>query len=262
MARDSVSLPAQRRAKVLEIIGKNGSVTVPELARQFAVSLDTIRRDLDQLAASGALHRAHGGAVRTQENVRLQPFSEREHARPSEKAAIARACAALISDGETLIVNGGTTTLQVIEALQTHAHTVLITSSIAALNLPDIDRFASVHVLGGKFLPSTRVNVGPVLLPNAARMNIDTAVIGVRAVNSEKGISTSNLDEAEMIAEMMALAQRTIVVADAVKLEARAFAIIAPLDRVDVLVTDAAPPPTLRAALDAAGVNVVIASSS
>ncbi|MBZ4281108.1 DeoR family transcriptional regulator, partial [Mycobacterium tuberculosis] len=72
MARDSVSLPAQRRAKVLEIIGKNGSVTVPELARQFAVSRDTVRRDLDQLGASGALHRAHGGAVRAQESGSMQ----------------------------------------------------------------------------------------------------------------------------------------------------------------------------------------------
>lgn len=259
MARDSVSLPARRRAKVLELIGKNGAVSVPELARQFSVSLDTIRRDLDQLAATGELVRAHGGAMRVKEKVRLQPFSERQHARPAEKAAIAGACAALIGDGETVIVNGGTTTLLVIEAMRDHPHTVLITSSIAALNLPDIDRFASIHVLGGAFLPSTRVNVGPVLLPNAERMNIDTAVIGVRAVSSEKGISTSNLDEAEMIAEMMALARRTIVVADSAKLEARAFAIIAPLERVDILVTDRAPPPTLRAALEAAGVEVVVA---
>jgi DeoR/GlpR family transcriptional regulator of sugar metabolism len=259
MARDPVSLPARRRAKVLEIIGKNGSVTVPDLARQFGVSLDTIRRDLDQLAATGELVRAHGGAMRVQEKVRLQPFSEREHARPTEKAAIARACAALIGDGDTVIVNGGTTTLLVIDALRNHPHTVLITSSIAALNLPDIDRFASIHVLGGTFLPSTRVNVGPILLPNAERMNIDTAIIGVKAVSSEKGISTSNLDEAEMIAEMMALARRTIVVADSAKLEGRAFAIVAPLERVDILVTDRAPPATLQAALDRAGVTVVVA---
>ncbi|MDR3536876.1 MAG: DeoR/GlpR family DNA-binding transcription regulator [Acetobacteraceae bacterium] len=259
MPRNSTSLPARRRARVLEIIGRNGSVTVPELAVRFAVSLDTIRRDLDQLARSGALVRAHGGAMRAKDSEPLRSFADREHAHPVEKAAIARACAALIRDGETVLVNGGTTTMMVVDALRDHTHTVLLTNNIGALDLPGIERFASVHVLGGEFIASTRVNIGAIVLPNAERMNIDTAVIGVRALSADKGIFTHGLAEAVMIAEMMALAQRTIVVADSTKLDTSAFAIIAPLSRIDILVTDHPPAPALRAALTAAAVEVVVA---
>src|SRR5438552_6506855 len=105
------ALPARRRNELLRAAKKRGSITVAELAEEFAVSSDTIRRDLDYLAGRGLLTRTHGGAVAVDGFLeRDAPYTQRLHARAAEKARIGRAAATMISDGETLIVNGGSTT--------------------------------------------------------------------------------------------------------------------------------------------------------
>lgn len=257
MAKDSNALPARRRARMLELIAREGSVAVPELARQFKVSLDTVRRDLDFLASSGALVRSHGGAVRGAPGDRLTPLTERVQARHPEKAALAKACAALIDNGETVILNGGSTTLLVAMAMQRHHLTTILTNSMAIVSAAEPDQFAALHVLGGEYLASTRVTIGPLLFPNADRINVDTAIIGVRAINAERGIATGALAEASMLAEMMKLARRTIVVADSGKFDQRAFATIAPLNAIDILVSDAAPTGALAEAAGAADIAII-----
>src|SRR6266496_1047235 len=105
------ALPARRRSELLRAAKKRGSITVAEIAEEFAVSSDTIRRDLDYLAGRGLLTRTHGGAVAVDGLLeRDAPYTQRLNARATEKARIGRAAATMISDGETLIVNGGSTT--------------------------------------------------------------------------------------------------------------------------------------------------------
>lgn len=250
------SLPASRRADMMRMIAERGSVSVPELVSVFNVSADTIRRDLDRLADEGGLSRTHGGAVRAQE-ARMVSVEARMIAQSEAKRRIADAAAALLRPGETIIVNGGSTTLAFAAALPAERSIALITNSIPILGQLDLGRFSNVYAIGGEFLDVSKVTVGPIALPD--RIGVDTAIIGVRAIGADRGISTATVAEAATISEMIRLARRTIVVTDSAKFTRSAFATIAPLSAIDVLVTDADPPEPLCAALAEAEVEVVIA---
>lgn len=258
--KPAISLPISRRAEVMRVVTERGSVSVPELADLFRVSTDTIRRDLDTLANSGAIQRAHGGAVRVSETDRITPVSDRITAEAEAKLRIASVAAGLIERGETLIVNGGSTTLAFVKALPADRSLGLITNSVSILDQLDLGAFTNVYAIGGELVSVSKVTIGPVAFPDSDRIGIDTAVIGVRAMDAQRGIATASVAEAAMISNMMAFARRTIVVADATKFASNAFATIAPLGEIDMLVTNAEPPAPLAAALEAAGVQVIIAS--
>lgn len=244
---------------MIRIITERGSVSVPALVDLFQVSADTIRRDLDRLADFGMITRTHGGAVRLQE-ANMLSVAVRVTTQAEAKQRIAAAAAALIAPGETIVVNGGSTTLAFAAALPPELSVALITNSILILGQIDLSGFSNVYAIGGALLDVAKVTIGPVAFPHSDRVGIDTAVIGVRALSADRGISTATVAEAAMISEMIRLARRTIVVTDAEKFTRSAFATIAPLSEIDVLVTDAAPPDDLAAALTAAGVEVVIVS--
>src|SRR5262249_10260588 len=125
------ALPARRRSELLRAAKKRGSITVAELAEEFSVSFDTIRRDLDYLAGRGLLTRTHGGAVAMDGFLeRDAPFTQRLNARAAEKTRIGRAAAGLISDGETLIVNGGSTTRAFAAALGERRRLTIVTNNL------------------------------------------------------------------------------------------------------------------------------------
>ena len=252
-------LPVNRREEVLRVVTTQGSASVPELADQFNVSPDTIRRDLDVLASWGDVVRTHGGALRPKDTISITPVSVRMVSEADAKTRIGVAAAELIEKGETLIVNGGSTTLAFIRALRRELYGGLITNSISILDQVDASIFSNIYAVGGELVSASKVTMGPIQFVDSARINIQTAVIGVRAVSSARGISTASVAEASMISQMMGLAARSIVVADATKFEKAAFASIAPLQDIDVLVTNAAPPAPLAAALKAADVRLVVA---
>jgi len=260
MARKrTASLPMSRRTEMIRIVTERGSASVPELADLFRVSTDTIRRDLDALHDSGKLVRAHGGAVWMPGGDRITPVTDRIGAESDGKKRIAAAASGLIADGEALIVNGGSTTLAFIKALSGHRSLNLVTNSVPVLDQLNPAAFSNVYAVGGEYQPATKVMLGPPALSAHGRVNVDTAVIGVRAITAEAGISTAFIMEAEVILAMTRLARRTIVLADARKFEQSAFATIAPLGEIDVLVTNAPPPPALASALELSGVETIIA---
>ncbi|MFT3974097.1 MAG: DeoR/GlpR family DNA-binding transcription regulator [Amaricoccus sp.] len=245
---------------MIRIVAEHGSVSVPMLADMFGISPDTVRRDLDRLAEAGALTRTHGGAVRTREPS-VASVADRVATQVDAKRRIAVTAARLITPGETILVNGGSTTLALAMALPAHRSIALITNSIPILDQVDRAAFSHVYGIGGEFLDVSKVLVGPVTFPHADRIEVDTAVLGVRALSATRGISTATVAEAAMISDMIRLARRTIVLADATKFTRSAFAAIAPLDQIDMLVTDAEPPEELRAVLAAAGVETIIATA-
>jgi len=254
------SLPARRRSELLKVAKTRGSITVTEIASEFAVSADTIRRDLDYLASRGLLTRTHGGGVPVDGFVdRDTPVALRVNARAAEKARIARAAAALIADGETLLVNGGSTTRAFVGELGALRNLTIVTNNLGvpAVVLPNTTR--AVYLLGGHVRQELQVTIGAVGFADAGPISADTAIIGVGGV-SARGLSTTMLEESTMITAMMESARRVIVLADAAKFGATVLAHIAPLTRVHVLVTDAHPPPSLAAALEDAQVEVIVAN--
>ena len=251
------TLPATRRSELLRIIKQRGQVTVSELSELFEVSVDTIRRDLDVLAQRGLITREHGGAVPIDTPVNQDaPFSQRMNTRHEAKYAIARAAARLISDGETLIVNGGSTAVAFAGALGGLNGLTIVTNNLYLPSVLPTRAMRDIYVLGGQLRMESQVTLGPIGFVGTGNISGDTAVIGVGGI-SPTGVSTTSLAEANMIAMMMAACRRTIVIADASKFGHNSFAHIVSLDRIHTLVTNIVPPAALADALDLAGVDVI-----
>lgn len=260
--RQSRHLPASRRAALLEHLGTTGQLTVAQIAATFDVSIDTIRRDLDQLDADGLLVRTHGGAV----SMATAPRSDRGldvrmHMQTAEKDAIAELAAGLVADGTVLMLNGGTTTLAVARKLHDLRGLTVATNNLRIPSEIPSKALRDLYVFGGAVRTVGQTTTGPVsfqLTPGSDQIEVqaDLAIIAVGAV-STSGYSTSNLGDAGMMAEMMAHAARVAVLADSTKCGRRLFAQIAELGRADWFITDTPPAPELADALAAADVTVL-----
>ena len=254
------SLPAKRRSELLKVVKTRGSITVTEIASEFAVSNDTIRRDLDYLSDRGLLTRTHGGAVPVDGFIdRDTPVAQRVNTRASEKDRIAKAAASLIVHGETLIVNGGSTTRAFVGALGHLRNLTIVTNSLSVPAAVTPNSTRSVYLIGGQVRHELQVTIGSVGFVDAGPISADSAIIGVGGVSS-RGLSTTILEEATMITAMMQSARRVIVLADSAKFGTTVLAHIAQLSSVHILITDAPPPPDLMAALDEAEVEVIVAA--
>lgn len=254
------TLPARRRSELVRLARSHGQVIVNELAGLFDVSVDTIRRDLDLLAERGLLTRTHGGAVASDGLVtRDTTFPERLKTHKHAKERIARAAVSLVSDGETLVINGGSTTRAFAAGLHARRDLTVVTNNLAIPGVLPGEAVRDVYVLGGQFRAEAQVTIGEVRFASVTGISTDTAVIGVGGIGAASGLSTTLLAEAVMIADMIASAKRTVVLADASKFGHDAFAHIVPLARVHVLVTDQEPARDLVRALGEAKVDLVVA---
>jgi DeoR/GlpR family transcriptional regulator of sugar metabolism len=258
-------LPAGRKAELASYVADVGQVTVAKLAERFAVSPDTIRRDLDQLDADGLLIRTHGGAVSLSAVPRPDTgLDVRMRLQTSAKERIGALAASLVEDGSAVVIDAGTTTLAVVRHLRDQRELTIATNSLRLPAEISPDVYRDLYVFGGQVRLSAQATVGPVsfqMTPAGADVEVrfDLALIGVGAVHADSGYSTSNLGEAAMMAEMMDRAARVAVLADHSKFGRHLFAQIAELGRADYLVTDTAPPHELSEALDEAGVKVLVA---
>jgi DeoR family fructose operon transcriptional repressor len=257
-------LPATRRTQVATLVEERGQATVADLADALGVSADTVRRDLDELARRGILTRTHGGAMHRQLARADRPFENRLRERHEVKAAIGAATARLVDDNQTLLINGGTTTLAVARALRDSRDLTIVTNNLRIPAEIDAACVRELYLLGGNCRFSSLVTVGPVEFPGTIpdrshAVMADVAVIGVGGISARAGLSTSNLHEARMMREMMDSAERVIVVADSSKFERNAFAQIADLEQADTVVTDCEPPASLATALREAEVELVVA---
>lgn len=253
----SDKLPGTRRTRILEYVSTNGEASVTELAEEFGVSMDTVRRDLERLDNAGALTRTHGGAHRLQPAATLESVATRGGSHPHAKRTIGHLAAELIVDDETVLFNGGTTTLEVARALGERRNLTVVTPSPAVAQSIPASSAHATYLLGGRWHPEFEVSVGPVALPGTKTLRADTLVLGIAGV-SAKGISIPNLEEAEMLEAMIEAATRVIVVADSSKFGRDALAQIADLDEIDVLVTEAAPDSDLLTAVQRHNVQLVM----
>jgi DeoR/GlpR family transcriptional regulator of sugar metabolism len=252
------ALPAQRQSELVKLLEVKGQMSVSDISDFFAVSEDTVRRDLDALAQRGALTRTHGGAVTITTLVhRDSPFLQRLNTRTAEKQRIAKAAAALISDGETLLINGGSTT-RLFAAELNQQYLTVVTNNLSIPGMLPTELTRDVYVMGGQLRPEAQVTIGPIMA-SGIQISVDSAIVGVGGVTAREGLTTTVLEEASMIAAMMAAARRAIVLADSSKLGKHSFAQIAGLNAMQILVTDAEPAEELAAALREAGVQLIVA---
>lgn len=255
------ALPAKRRFELIQLVRVRGQMTVNELSSHLEVSCDTVRRDLDLLVGQGLLKRARGNAIALDNLVNKDsPFVQRMNTRVLAKKRIARAAGRLIGDGETLLLNGGSTTRIFVTELSIKRNLTIVTNNLTLPPILAAESVRAVYVIGGRYKGNAQVTIGLVSSVPTGSITVDSAVIGIGGITAKEGLTTNLLEEASMILGMINAARRTIVLADASKLGRRAFAQVAPLERIGILVTDEKPPNDLAQALKQARVELIIAT--
>lgn len=259
---------SERVKEILDRIVSSGAVSVEDVMEDFGVSAATARRDLDLLSAQQLVTRTHGGA-RSNRSTGEVPMRYRAAGRRREKLAIARSTVKLITDGEVVAFNGGTTTTTVawelgVQLAERHPHeedvTTVVTNAINIANDLAVRTQLRVVVTGGVARSRSYELVGPLAEALLPRISIDTLVLGVSALSPSEGLFTHHDGEASVNAALVAAARRTIVVADSTKVGMHAFARICGLDEVDVLVTDGELTAEQCVEIEGAGVQVVVPS--
>lgn len=249
----------ERRELVLELLERKGRVTVAELSARASVSEMTIRRDLEALEREGVLKRVHGGAITAVSASYEPPFAVRAQRAAEAKERIGRAAAALLAEGETVILDVGTTTLEVAKALRGRRNLTIITPSLRAAEVLAGEPGLRLMVTGGMVRPGELSLVGDLAEGAFRDFRFDTFVMGVGGIDPDAGLTEFNPEDARVKRAALASARRCIVVADSSKLGKVAFARICPLERVDALVTDPEAPAEVVAALEGAAVEVLTA---
>ena len=261
---DGALFPAEvRQERIAKVVSEFGFVRVRELSDRFGVSEVTLRSDLDTLERRGLLRRVHGGAMAGGDTRVERTFEEAAEALSAEKASIGRAAVNLMSSGESVIIDVGTTTTAMARALVAETSlgdiTVITNSLTIALEVERGAPRLNVIVTGGTLRPKQHSLVNPLGSAFFSQLRVSTLFLGCNGIDPNHGVTNINLPEAEMKRAMVAASQRIIVLADSSKLGAIALANVCPIDLVDVLVTDRSAPVDLCAELRARGVQVVIA---
>lgn len=264
MTTQTKRLPAGRKADLVAFVAESGQVTVAQLASEFKVSVDTIRRDLDTLHSIGAVVRTHGGAVSPKGQAKPDTqVDDRVAVHFDAKQKIGAAAAALVNDHDAVMLGSGTTVLAALPNLAQSKGLIVVTNSLLIPDRlpPGVTR--DVYLLGGAVRIDGQATVGPVVLPGSInsehQINCDLAIIGVGGVSATEGITTSHVGEAQMMSEMMRVSRRVAILADSSKFNAVLFSQICMLDEVDYLVTDREPPVDLKETLKNAGVELIVA---
>jgi DeoR/GlpR family transcriptional regulator of sugar metabolism len=256
VSRDHGALDARsaRQRDILTTLQQARQVDVTDLAQRFGVSGMTIRRDLAELEDTGQLHRVHGGAT-----VRRAPaYGSRAAIRPSEKAAIARGVADLVKPGAAIGIDTGTTCHAVAAELAQRSDLTVVTN---ALNHAITVREGGnrVIVLGGLLTPELSL-VNPGSAQEPPQVHLDLLILGCGGLSTDRGITYFDPAEVEVRRMLASRADRVVVAADHTKFNQKMAMVLGPLDLIDVLVSDQAPPEPLLTAFAAAGSHVVIAT--
>jgi DeoR/GlpR family transcriptional regulator of sugar metabolism len=245
-------LADQRRELILHAVRNGPGAEVEELARRFDVSKMTVRRDLARLAREGRLTRVHGGAMTDPE----PPFAQIAVERLDAKQRIGRAAAGLVENGQTLIVDVGTTTLQLARQLRGRALTV-VTSNLAVIEELLPDPGIELVVVGGLVRRNYRSLVG-VLAEDALRqLTADVAFIGASGIREDLSVMDTTMVEVPIKRGMISAARRSVLLADAAKFRMNGSVRICGAGELDAVVTDASDDEPCVAALVRAGVEVV-----
>ncbi|MCE9630766.1 MAG: DeoR/GlpR family DNA-binding transcription regulator [Planctomycetia bacterium] len=247
----------ERRSRLLDLVRVRGFAALEELVRELGVSESTVRRDLDALEEQGSARRTHGGVLYAGGMPRLAEFDERQPAHWAAKRAIAAKAAALIGDGETVLLDGGTTTYEVGRLLVGRSLQV-VTNSLPVANLFASESRTDLVLLGGYVSPRTGVCLGPYANELLGRLHVTTTVLSAAGI-ADEGLFNAHLLLAETEQAMLKAAGRVIVVADSSKFGHKSLTLVSALDAIDTYVSDEGLPEAWRQKITAAGSELVVA---
>lgn len=251
-------LSEERRRAILDLVNSDGRVLVRTLAKKFATSQVTIRQDLEVLHSQGLVHRTHGGALPVRSAALLDPnLHEKEKLYRKEKQRIAAAAARLVKEGQSVVLDSGSTTTATARALRSYHQLTIITNAVniaAELAGSAID----VILTGGNLRENSFSLVGPLAEDTLRRLSADILFLGVDGFDIHFGLTTPNLLEAKVNRVMMKIARRTVVVCDSSKFGSRSLSLIAPPSVVHEVITDRGISKSDLNSLEEAGIEAMV----
>ncbi|MBV9963709.1 MAG: DeoR/GlpR transcriptional regulator [Parafilimonas sp.] len=250
-----------RRKKILEHVKEKGEVLVGKLSKEFKVSEVTIRNDLEYLERKNLLLRARGGAIHTENHVGIdQRITEKNKLHAIEKSAIGKAAASLINDGDTIIIDSGTTTAEIVKHLGSIKYLNIITNALNIANLLMAYPNINVIIPGGYLRQNAMSLVGPLAEKNLRNFFVDKVFLSTDGFDTKQGIFTPNIDEAHLNEIMIDITKEVILVTDSSKFKRKSLAFICGLEKIKKIVTDKNIPADDKKRLEDAGVEVLIAN--
>lgn len=250
-------LVEERRQRVLDLVSQRGFVSLGDLAQAIQVSESTIRRDLDHWHAQGVVRRTHGGAMFVGNGTELPALEDRETKQLEEKRAIARAAVERMRDGDAILLDGGTTTLEAARLLVGRAMTI-VTNSLPIAALFASSRETDLIMLGGYVYPRTGVALGPLTIRMLPDVHVNQALLSCSGVTA-RGLFNSNVMLVETQREMMRCADEVIVLADHTKIGRQALSFLCELNEIDTLIVDGGMSVAQRELLGGADVRLIVA---
>lgn len=229
----------RRRSEIRRRVLADGFVETRRLAAELDVDASTIRRDLDGLARAGVVQRTHGGALALPGAAPADlPYAARIHAQEVQKKAIASHAAALVADGDSLVLDSGSTTYALARSLAGRQGLTIATNDLRIAHYLAGVGGVRLLVTGGQLIESVFTLVGPVVVDNLAGLHVDWAFLGADAVDARVGVTNRNTVEVPVKQAMLAAAARRVLVADSTKFGRRALATVSPIDAFETIVTD------------------------
>ncbi|MDR6553124.1 DeoR/GlpR family DNA-binding transcription regulator [Paenibacillus qinlingensis] len=251
-----------RRTKIKELLFQERSVKVADLVKEFSVSEETIRRDLNQLEQDGIIQKNYGGAILLEElqttSQQIPPVEQRKFQYYEEKDAIGKMAASLVVGQEIVILDSGSTTWCVARHLRHVSNLMVVTNGLNVAEESSQNEEASVFVIGGKLIKKSMSLVGPQAELELQKYNADFSFLGASGISKRKGFTSSDLYEAEVKRAMIAAGQKIVIVADHSKFERQGLISFSSFQDVDILVTSDLVEQSLLDEISQLGVEVMV----
>lgn len=251
-------MATERRQQIIQMVGEAGFVSVREISNLFQVSEVSARGDLNRLAEQGYLIRRRGGAIANANASLVTAFEQRARLNLEEKRRIGRAAARMVHAGETIIIDAGTTTMEMAKSLEDLAPLTVVTNALnVAIQVGTLPN-ARVLQVGGALNRDTISVLGPLAGRELDEIIVSKLFLGIHAVSLSAGLTDTSLEVAQIKHAMVRAAKHVVLLADSSKWEKVAFAKIAPLSAVHTIVTDSGLSDEVREALEALGTELII----
>lgn len=253
-----MAVHSKRHAEILRLVGEEGTITIADLAKKLDVSLETVRRDVKPLTRDGSVLKMHG-AIGLPSFVGEAPFERRMRENADAKRAIAKMVATTIRDGESVMLDTGTTTSFLARELTGHRRlTVITNSSDIARTLATVNG-NKVYMAGGELTSDNGAAFGMAAIEFVSRFSVTHAVISTGAVHATLGVMDFEFDEAEFARVVLTRGARRVVVTDHSKFGRQGLVQVCSFNGFDEIVTDAPPPGDIASALQEAGARLTVA---
>ena len=252
----------KRQNEILASVKSRGACSIVELAAQLNVSDETIRRNIKPLVRQGLIEKVHGGIVLSQNQEPEPPFEKRMHDQVEEKLLISRRVADIISDGDSIMLDTGSTTAYVARALAHHRNLSVVTNCTEIARTLVREPSNRVHICGGALRPDDWATFGPAAIDFVRQFHVNYAILSIGGVTEQGAFMDYHLEEAEFSRAVIDQAGKSIVVADHSKFGNTNFIKVCDFNQIDMVVVDRPPPASIMAGFDEAGVVVIDAQEA